>query len=96
MVYVDGLLVATVTKREDEQTMEAVRSYFANKGRGKAPYCLACHFTRGREVRTLKLEQHRYVQNAEERFGVKETSVISAPTEGKLFPNKNALKFPPD
>ena len=58
VVYVDDLLVASETKRDEEQAMKDLRSCFPIKDLGEAELYLGCHITRDRDAGTLKLDQH--------------------------------------
>ena len=78
VVYVDDLLVASETKRDEEQTMKDLRSCFPIKDLGDAGFYLGCHTTRDRNAGTLKLDQHRYVRTVASKFNVKKTSTTPA------------------
>ena len=56
VVFVDDLLVASETKRDEEQAINDPRSYFPIKGLGEAGHYLGCHITRDRDAGTLKLD----------------------------------------
>ncbi|CAN0376298.1 unnamed protein product, partial [Ascophyllum nodosum] len=53
VVYVDDLLVASETKRDEEQGINDLRSCFPIKDLGEAGYYLGCHITRDRDAGTL-------------------------------------------
>ena len=82
-VYVDDLLVASVTKRDGEQALKYLHSCFPNKDLGEASYYLECHISRDRDAETLKLDQHQYVQALAERFEITKTSAIPSAAGGK-------------
>ena len=77
MVYVDYLLVASETKRDEEQAMKDLRSCFPTKDLGEAEFYLGCHITRDRNAETLKLDQHRYVRAVASKFNVEKRSITS-------------------
>ena len=74
MVYVDDLLVANETKRDEEQATKDLRSCFPIKDLGEAGLYLGCHITRNRDAGTLKLDQHRYVWTVASKFNAEKTS----------------------
>ena len=78
MVYVGDLLVASETKRDEEQGMKDLRSCFPTKDIGEAGFYLGCHITRNRNAETLKLDQHRYVRAVASKFNVEKRSITSA------------------
>ena len=85
-VYVDDLLVASETKRDEEQAINDLRSCFSNKDLGEAGLYLGCHITRDRDAGTLKLDQHHYVRTMASIITVEETSTTPAAAEAKLLP----------
>ena len=56
-VYVDNLLVASKTKRDEEQAINDLRSWFSIKDLVEAGLYLGCHITRDRDAGTLKFDQ---------------------------------------
>ena len=70
VVYVDDLLVASETKRDEAGAMKDLRSSFSIKDLGEAGFYLGCHITRDRDAGTLKLDQHRYVQTVTSKFNI--------------------------
>ena len=84
VVYVDDLLVASKTKRDEEQPINDVRSCFPIKDLGEAGLHLGCHITRDRDAGTLKLDQHRYVRTMASKFNVEKTS--TTPEAGEQNP----------
>ena len=56
-VYVDNLLVASKTKRDEEQAINDLRSWFSIKDLAEAGLYLGCHITRDRDAGTLKFDQ---------------------------------------
>ncbi|CAN0297696.1 unnamed protein product, partial [Ascophyllum nodosum] len=62
VVYVDDLLVASDTKRDEEQAINDLRSCFSIKDLGDAGFYLGCHITRDRDAGTLKFDQRHYVR----------------------------------
>ena len=48
VVYVDALLVASETKRDEKQAINDLRSCFPIKDLGEAGFYLGCHITRDR------------------------------------------------
>ena len=55
VVYVDDRLVASGTKRDEEQTMKDLRSCFPIKNLGKAEFYLGCHIMQDRDAGMQKL-----------------------------------------
>ena len=78
VVYVDDLLVASETKRDEEQAMKDLRYCFPIKDLGKTGFYLGCHITRDRDAGTLKLDQHRYVRTVASKFNAEVTSTTPA------------------
>ena len=64
----DDLLVARTTKRDEEQALKDLHSYFSIKDLGEASFYLECHISRDRDAGTLKLDQHQSVQAAAGRL----------------------------
>ena len=60
-VYVNDLLVASETKRDEEQVVEDLRSCFPIKDSREAGFYLGFYITQELEAGTLKLDQHRYM-----------------------------------
>ena len=56
VVYVDVLLVASETKRDEEQAINDLRSCFPIKDLEEAGFYLGCRITRDRDAGTLKLD----------------------------------------
>ena len=56
VAYVDDLVVASETQRDDEQAMKDLRSCFPIKDLGGAGLYLGCHITRDRDAETLELD----------------------------------------
>ena len=48
VVYVDDLLVLSVTKQNERQSLKDLRSSFSIKDLGEISYYLGCHITRDR------------------------------------------------
>ena len=55
MVYVDDLLVASATKRDEEQAVRDLCSCFSIKDLGEASYYLGCHITRDRNAGDIEV-----------------------------------------
>ena len=79
-VYVDDLLVASETKRDEEQAINDLRSCFSIKGLGEAGLYLGCHITRDRDAGMLKLDQYHYIRTMVSKITVEETSTTPAAT----------------
>ena len=90
MVYVDDLLVASETKRDEEQVMKDQRSCFPIKDRGKTGFCLGYHITRDHDAGTLKLDQHNYVRAMASKFNVGKTSTAPAAAGAKPLSKDDA------
>ena len=78
VVYVEDLLVASETKRDEEQETEDLRSCFPIKDLGEAGFYFGCHITRDRDAGTLKLDQHRYARTVASKFNVEKTRTTPA------------------
>ena len=78
VVYVDDLLVASETKRDEKQVIKNLRSCFPIKYLGDAGFYVGCHLTRDRDAGTQKLDQHRYVRTVASKFIVEKTSTTPA------------------
>ena len=76
VVYVNDLLVASETKRDEEQTKNDLESCFPIKDFGEAGFYLGCHITRDCDAGTLKHDQHRYVRTMASKFDVEKTSTM--------------------
>ena len=83
VVYVDDLLMASETKRDEKQAVKDLRSCFPIKNLGEAGFYLGRHITRDRDAGTLKLDQHRYVRTAASKFNVEKTSTTPAAAGAK-------------
>ena len=81
--YVDDLLVASETKRDEKQEMKDLQFCFPIKDLGEAGFYLGCHITRDRGAGTLKLDQHCYVRTVALKFNVEKTSTTSAVARAK-------------
>ena len=75
VVYVDDLLVASESKRDEEQAMNDLRSCFLIKDLWVAGFYFGCHITRDRDVGTLKFDQHHYVETMASKFSFDKTSI---------------------
>ena len=85
-LYVDDLLVASETKRDEEQAINDLRSCFSIKDLGEAGLYLGYHITRERDAGTLKFDQHQYVRIIASKITVEETSTTPAAAEAKSLP----------
>ena len=68
VTYVDELLVASATNRDEEKASKYLHFWFPIKDLGEASLYLRCHTSRDRDAKTLKLSQHQHVQALAERF----------------------------
>ena len=90
VVYVDDLLVASGTKRGEEQAMKDLRSCFLIKDLGEEGFHLGCHIERDRDAGTLKLDQRRYVRTVTLIFNVEKASTPPAVVGAKPLSRDNA------
>ena len=90
VVYADDLLVASETKRDEEQIINGLQSCFPIKDFGEAEFYLGCHITRDRDARTLKLDQYNYVRTIASKFNVEKTSTIPAAAGAKPLSKDDA------
>ena len=92
VVYVDTLLVASETKRDDKQAINDVRSCFPIKGLEEAGFYLGCYITRDHDAGSLKLNQHHYVRIMASKFNVEKTSTTPKAAGEKLLSKEDALQ----
>ena len=90
VVYVDDLLVASGTKRDEEQAINDLRSCFPIKNLGEAGFYFGCHITRDRDARTLTFDQHHYRRTMASKFSVEKTSTTPAAAEAKPLSKDDA------
>ena len=83
VVYVDDLLVASETKRDDEQAVNDLRSCFPIKDLGEAGFYLECHIRRNRDAGTLKFDQDHYVRTVASKFSTEKTNTTPAAAGAK-------------
>ena len=74
VVYVDDLLVASESKRNEEQAINDLRSCFPIKDLGEAGLYLGSQITRHRDAGTLEFDQHHNVRTMASKFYVEKTS----------------------
>ena len=89
-VYVDDQLVASETKRDEEQAINDLRYCFPIKNLGEAGFYLGCQITRDRDAGTLKFDQHHYVRTMASKFSVEKTSTTPAAAETKPLSKDDA------
>ena len=89
-VYVDDLLVASETKRDEEQETKDLRSCFPIKDLGKAGLYLRCHITWDCDAGTLKLDQQYYVRTMASKFSVEKMSTTPAAAGAKPLSKDDA------
>ena len=92
VIYVDELLVASETMRDEEQAINDLQSCFPTKDLGEAGFYLGCHITRDRDAGTLKLDQHHYVRTMASKFKVEKTSTTPATAGAKPLSKNDALQ----
>ncbi|CAN0377492.1 unnamed protein product [Ascophyllum nodosum] len=92
VVYIDNLLVASETKRDEEQAINDIRSCFPIKDLGDAGFYLGYHITRDRDAGTLKFDKHHYVRTMASKFGVEKTSTMPAAAGAKPLSKDDALQ----
>ena len=90
VVYVDDQLVASETKRDEEQAINNLRSCFLIKDLAEAGFYLGCRITRDSDAGTLKLDQHRHMWTAASKFNVVKTSTPPATAGAKPLPKDDA------
>ena len=78
VVYVNDLQVASEAKRNEQKTMNDLRSCFPTKDSGEAVFYLEYHITRDRDAGTLKFDQQHYVRAMASKFSVAKTSTTPA------------------
>ena len=77
VVYIDDLLVASETKRDEEQAINDLRSCFPAKDIGETGFYRGCHITRDHDAGTLKFDQHHCVRTMDSKFSVEKTSTTA-------------------
>ena len=92
VVYVDDLLVASETKRDEEQAIYDLRYCFFIKDLGEAGFYLGCHIARDHDAGTLKLDQHRYVRTVASKFNVEKINTMPAAAGAKPLPKDDATQ----
>ena len=90
VIHVDGLLVASETKRDEEQAINDLRSCFPIKDLGEAGFYLGCQITRDHDAGTIKFDQHHYVRTMASKFRVEKTSATPAAAGGKPLSKDDA------
>ncbi|CAM9160577.1 unnamed protein product, partial [Ascophyllum nodosum] len=90
VVYVDDLLVANETKRDEEQAINDLRSCFPIKKIGEAGFYLGCHIPQDRDAGTLNFDQHHYVRTMASKFSVDKTSTTPAVAGAKPLSKDDA------
>ena len=90
VVYVDDLLEASETKRDEEQAINDLRSCFPIKDLGEAGFSLGCHITQDRDAETLKLDQHNYVRTIASKFKAEKTTTTPAAAGAKPLSKDDA------
>ena len=90
MVYVDDLLVASETKRNEEQALNDLRPCFPINDLREAGFYLGCHITRDRDAGTLKFAKHHYVRTMASKLSVEKASTTPAPAGGKPLSKDDA------
>ena len=92
MVYIDDLLVASETKRDENQAINDLPSYFPIKDLGEGGFYLGCHITRDRDARTLNFDQYHYVRTIASKFSVEKTSTTPAAAGTKSLSKDDAAQ----
>ena len=92
VVYVDNLLVASETKRDEEQAIHDIRSCFPIKNLGEAGFYLGYHITRDRGAGTPKFDKHHHVRTMGLKFSVETTSTMPAVAGAKPLSEDDALQ----
>ena len=90
VVYVDDLLVASETKRDEEQALNNLRYCFPIKDLGEAGFYLGCHITRDRDAGTLKFGHHHYVRTMASEFSIEKTSTTQETAGAKPLSKDDA------
>ena len=90
VVYVDDLLVASETKRDEEQAVEDLRSCFPIKDLREAGFYLGYYITQELEAGTLKLDQHRYVRTVASKFNIEKMITTPAAVGAKPLSKDDA------
>ena len=96
VIYVDDLLVASETKRDEEQAVKDLRSCFPIKGLGETGLYLRYYITRDCDAGTLKLDQHRYVRTVASKFNVEKASTTPAAAGAKPLSKDVAPQTEPE
>ena len=91
VVYVNDLLVASETRRNEEQAMKDPRFCCPINDLGEAGFYLGCHIMRDHDAGTVKLDQNRYVRTVASKFNVENTSITPAAAGAKSLSKGDAL-----
>lgn len=95
VVYVNGLLIASITKHDEEFAPKEVYSCFLIKDLGKLAHYLGFDITRDRGAGTLKVDQHQYVKGEAKRSGITKIDTIPSAARGKTLSKADEMRKVP-
>lgn len=88
-VYLENLIVANETRRDEEQALMDIYSCFPIKDLEVPLYYLGCRITRDRDASTLDVDHAKFVQAVAQRSGITKTSAIHPGQEERPSPRRN-------
>lgn len=84
MVWVDDILIAYNNKSEEERLKLALSSKFQMKYLGEAAVMLGVNITRNRKLRSISIDQEKYIEQILVRFGMQDCNPISTPMDANV------------
>lgn len=78
---VDDMLIASSSVSESDAVIEALSSLFEITNNGEPSFHLGCSITRNRETRTLKIDQHAYIESILREFGFEKCNPVHTPMD---------------
>lgn len=100
MVWVDDILIAYNNKSEEQKLKLALSSKFQMKYLGEASVILGVNITRNRKLKTISIDQEKYIEQILVRFGMWKCNPISTPMDPNhkfsknMEDNESGEKFP--
>ena len=80
-VYVDDLILTTVTAKEMQKVKESLAVQFKMTDMGKLHYCLGVSIVQDENRKCVWLHQKQYVQTMLEKYGMAEAKITSTPAD---------------
>ena len=80
-IYVDDLLIFTNDRKQKKKLKVYLQKRFQMKDLGEAQHCLGIRITRKRDEGKLWLDQHAYIEDIIERFGMADAHPVATPAD---------------